>query len=342
LYYYRRYDYRQWTPWEKVELDIQGDYLIPAVVNKRLFLFWPVFTEVPDEAKNISAMRMPTTGGEEFTPDRVQKRLKLQMAVSEYRQGKWTPKKVSTDFSESKPYDLEIVRKHYRFFLIDRRREGGDFCISYDGYSLGNQTTIDALNAVTLKNYEAQIDAATRKRDDAARDRDKALMDRDSASTNHRIASDEYDEIERYLAYLNDLKSSILTLSIPRQIEALKNLGVLKLDNTLEALLQEALRLEREIEKATGLAKDALKIALGLALAPLAPFIGAALIALEVLIGDTRGALSQAETKRDEAWRVLDAAQKALDQAQGKLDEAQTALNNIPLPEMKENKPLAW
>src|SRR5947209_3574466 len=38
LYYYRRYDYRQWTPWEKVELDIQGDYLIPAVLNKRLFL----------------------------------------------------------------------------------------------------------------------------------------------------------------------------------------------------------------------------------------------------------------------------------------------------------------
>lgn len=36
LYYYRRYDYRQWTPWEKVELDIQGDYLIPAVVWKVL------------------------------------------------------------------------------------------------------------------------------------------------------------------------------------------------------------------------------------------------------------------------------------------------------------------
>ena len=52
LYYYRRYDYRQWTPWEKVDLDIQGDYLIPAVVNKRLFLFWPVFTEVPDETAN--------------------------------------------------------------------------------------------------------------------------------------------------------------------------------------------------------------------------------------------------------------------------------------------------
>lgn len=343
LYYYRRYDYRQWTPWEKVELDIQGDYLIPAVVNKRLFLFWPVFTEVPDEAKNISAMRMPTTGGGSFIPDRVQKRLKLQMAVSEYRQGKWTPKKVSTDFSESKPYDLEIVRKHYRFFLIDRSREGGDFSLRYDGYSLGNQTTIDALNAATLKNYEAQIDAATRKRDDASRDRDKALMDRDSASRNHRIASDEYDEIERYLGYLNALKSSILTLSIPRQVEALKNLGLLKLDNVLEGVLQEALKLERKVEEATGLAKDLAKIALGVALAPLAIlFAGGSLIALEVLIGDTRGKLSRAETKRDEAWRVLDPAQKELDKAQGKLNEAQNALNNIPLPKLEENKPLAW
>ena len=30
IYYYRRYDYRQWTPWAKVELDIQGDYLVPG------------------------------------------------------------------------------------------------------------------------------------------------------------------------------------------------------------------------------------------------------------------------------------------------------------------------
>ena len=62
LYYYRRYDYRQWTPWEKVDLDIQGDYLIPAVVNKRLFLFWPVFTEVPDEAENDKRVPIPTAG----------------------------------------------------------------------------------------------------------------------------------------------------------------------------------------------------------------------------------------------------------------------------------------
>ncbi|MHC1764915.1 MAG: neuraminidase-like domain-containing protein [Verrucomicrobiia bacterium] len=51
-YYYRRYDYRQWTPWEHIDLDIQGDYLVPAVINKRLFLFWPIFAEAADQAAN--------------------------------------------------------------------------------------------------------------------------------------------------------------------------------------------------------------------------------------------------------------------------------------------------
>ena len=37
------YDYRQWTPWEKVDLDIQGDYLIPAVVNRAVSILAGVY-----------------------------------------------------------------------------------------------------------------------------------------------------------------------------------------------------------------------------------------------------------------------------------------------------------
>ncbi|MDN3514337.1 MAG: neuraminidase-like domain-containing protein [Candidatus Brocadia sp.] len=138
LYYYRRYDYRQWTPWEKVDLDIQGDYLIPAVVNKRLFLFWPVFTEVPHETEN-SKVTIPAFSDSEQIKDvkKAAKMLRLQMAVSEYRQGKWTAKKVSKDFNESDSYDVDIVKKHYRFFLIDRSEIDGRFGIKYDGHSIG-------------------------------------------------------------------------------------------------------------------------------------------------------------------------------------------------------------
>jgi Tc toxin complex TcA C-terminal TcB-binding domain/Neuraminidase-like domain/Salmonella virulence plasmid 28.1kDa A protein len=57
LYYYRRWeDQSQWTPWEKIELDIfngeeiettafteRGILITPIVHNRRLFLFWPLF-----------------------------------------------------------------------------------------------------------------------------------------------------------------------------------------------------------------------------------------------------------------------------------------------------------
>lgn len=137
LYYYRRYDYRQWTPWERVDLDIQGDYLIPAVVNKRLFLFWPIFTEVPDEAGNITSITVPAVGGQ-ITPTKTKKFLKLQMAVSDYRLGTWTPKRISNDFAKSDSYDVDIARKHYVFVPVDRSEIDGKFGIQYDGHSLGS------------------------------------------------------------------------------------------------------------------------------------------------------------------------------------------------------------
>lgn len=140
LYYYRRYDYRQWTPWEKVDLDIQGDYLIPAVVNKRLFLFWPVFTELPDEEGN-SKVTVPAASTSEQTDKDVQKakkRLRLQMAMSDYRQGKWTPKRISKDGHTSGWYNVEIVKKYYHFYPIDRSEIDGRYGIWYGGESLGS------------------------------------------------------------------------------------------------------------------------------------------------------------------------------------------------------------
>lgn len=38
-----------WTPWEKVDVDIEGDHLIPVVYNRRMYLFWPIFNS-EDEA----------------------------------------------------------------------------------------------------------------------------------------------------------------------------------------------------------------------------------------------------------------------------------------------------
>ncbi len=143
LYYYRRYDYRQWTPWEKVDLDIQGDYLIPAVVNKRLFLFWPVFTEVPDETAN-STVPTPTAGQSNVAVQKAKKRLRLQMAVSDYRQGEWSPKRLSKDYAESDSYSADIVRSHYTFFPVDCSEIDGRFGVKYSGWSVDSKGNLRA------------------------------------------------------------------------------------------------------------------------------------------------------------------------------------------------------
>jgi hypothetical protein len=151
LYYYRRFDYRQWTPWERVELDIQGDYLVPVVLNNRLFLFWPVFSEVPDDTANDTPKSItfhignPTT----INTDKSKKCLRLQLAVSDYRQGKWTPRRISRDYQQSDSYDVAIEKKNYVFYPIDRSGIDGRFGIRFQGYSFGtDKSALAYLNGV--------------------------------------------------------------------------------------------------------------------------------------------------------------------------------------------------
>jgi hypothetical protein len=39
-YWYRRFEYGYWTPWEKVTLNIEGDSVIPVMWRNQLYLFW--------------------------------------------------------------------------------------------------------------------------------------------------------------------------------------------------------------------------------------------------------------------------------------------------------------
>ncbi|CUQ67091.1 Tc toxin subunit A-related protein [Candidatus Nitrospira inopinata] len=92
LYFYRRWVNRSyWTPWERVDVDIQGDHLIPVVWNRRLYLFWPIFTEKAVESSRISEA---DTG----TPPR--KYWQIQLAWSEYKNGMWTAKRVSPTLTD--------------------------------------------------------------------------------------------------------------------------------------------------------------------------------------------------------------------------------------------------
>jgi hypothetical protein len=96
IYFYRRarvidttsQRFSDWTPWEMVQLPIEGDHLIPVVRNRKLTLLWPEFNE-KQLPKQVS---MPEPGevlraGDPYWD--------IQMAWSEYQGGQWSAKNVS-------------------------------------------------------------------------------------------------------------------------------------------------------------------------------------------------------------------------------------------------------
>ena len=90
VYYSRRREgeTRAWLPWEKVEVDIEGDHLIPVVWNRKLMLIWPIFTE-KSYPKDVV---MPAPGNKLDAADRY---WEIQLAWSEYENGRWTGKNLS-------------------------------------------------------------------------------------------------------------------------------------------------------------------------------------------------------------------------------------------------------
>jgi len=97
IYYYRRrVNSTYWTAWEKVDVDIEGDHLIPVVWNRRLHIFWPVFRE--------------KTGVD------LKKSWQPKIAWSEYKNKGWSAKKVSSDALESDDFPAE--QAHLTFKAI--------------------------------------------------------------------------------------------------------------------------------------------------------------------------------------------------------------------------------
>jgi Tc toxin complex TcA C-terminal TcB-binding domain/Neuraminidase-like domain len=94
IYYYRTYDmnYNTWAAWEKVDVDISGDQVVPVVYNRKLYLFWLQFMEKPMKAKKVPAAQ-PTNGP--TTSPEPMKVMEIQLGWSIKKSGGWTPKKIS-------------------------------------------------------------------------------------------------------------------------------------------------------------------------------------------------------------------------------------------------------
>ena len=106
----QQYFYRRWigesyfTPWESVEVKIEGNHLIPVVYNRRLWLIWPVFEDRVLQSDQLQERQQP------------KKFHRIRLAWSQYRDGKWTSVKTSQTYIQTfanKPFRHDPKRQYY-------------------------------------------------------------------------------------------------------------------------------------------------------------------------------------------------------------------------------------
>ncbi len=104
IYYYRKLEQSFWSTWEKVDLDIEGDHLVPVVWNRRLYLFWSTFTEkTPPSEDDKKSGADPVANWE------------IQLAWSEFKNGKWSPKRVSSEMLHHRKLDKKSKGETFTF-----------------------------------------------------------------------------------------------------------------------------------------------------------------------------------------------------------------------------------
>ncbi|HSO00747.1 MAG TPA: neuraminidase-like domain-containing protein, partial [Candidatus Nanopelagicales bacterium] len=88
-FYRRRLGDGAWTPWEKLDLDIQSEHLIPVIFERRLLLLWAILEEKPEDDQSGN-MGDPSTPGQPAST-----LLEIKLAWSERKHGKWTARRVA-------------------------------------------------------------------------------------------------------------------------------------------------------------------------------------------------------------------------------------------------------
>ena len=142
LYYYRWFDIAKhnWYPWGRVQVDIpshddekdsqvtiNGTYLVPAVWNGRILVFIPHFVSKSVTAPG-SGQQTPADMGNTVSTDqsRPSQFWEIRIGWSEYRNGKWTPKQLSSDAVYSITGGTIISQGIQFYNFVPRIIEGAD------------------------------------------------------------------------------------------------------------------------------------------------------------------------------------------------------------------------
>ena len=116
FFYYRYFNIAEgnWYPWEKIQVDIpsydletavgdvvsvkiNGSYLIPVVWNNRLLIFFPQFMKKTATKPTQNSKPIKDIANDSTDTQKPIEYWEIKMGWSEYRNGKWTQKQISSE-----------------------------------------------------------------------------------------------------------------------------------------------------------------------------------------------------------------------------------------------------
>jgi hypothetical protein len=106
IYYHRTLEKGEWTSWIKLDIDVDGDHIIPVIFNRRLCLFWLFLAAENEETNDSLASEVP-------------RYFKVQVAWSEYKNNKWVAKRLSKAYLETThvPTNAEMNQMKEDFYV---------------------------------------------------------------------------------------------------------------------------------------------------------------------------------------------------------------------------------
>lgn len=132
-YYYRKYKAKailsgEWTPWERLDVDIPSETVVPAIVNQRLYLLWPQVT------MGQRSFEAASEGGLES----IEYYARIQICWTSYTGTKWTGTRMTSNA------------------LIDASTNPLDFALGDnekidDRYNLKTESSIDRVSVSIVK-----------------------------------------------------------------------------------------------------------------------------------------------------------------------------------------------
>jgi hypothetical protein len=77
-----------WSPWERIDADVEGDHVLPVVWNRHVYLFWALFDQKGERptSKELNDKQQTHDSHDRWY---------VRVAWSELTNGKWSPKRVS-------------------------------------------------------------------------------------------------------------------------------------------------------------------------------------------------------------------------------------------------------